>query len=77
MLDWTDDVNLICTELGKTPGALEMRLRRAGRVDLSRVFQRIRNGNRYKPCPDCGTNISHSSKRCRGCAFRAREVKVA
>ena len=77
MLDWTDDVNLICRELGKTPGSLEMRLRRAERVDLSRPFQAVRNGQRYKPCPDCGKNISHNSARCRSCAFRAREVKVA
>ena len=77
MLDWTDDVNFICTELGKSPGSLEMRMRRAERVDLSRVFQRVRNGKRYKPCPDCGANIAHSSARCRKCAFRAREVKVA
>ena len=77
MLDWTDDVDMICRELGKTAGALEMRLRRAGRVDLSRVFQHARNVQRYKPCPDCGRNIAHSSTRCRPCAFRALEGKVA
>ena len=79
MLDWTDDVAYICRELGKSAGALEMRMRRADppRPDLARMFMQVRNASRYKPCPDCGRRTSIRSARCRPCAFRAREVKVA
>ena len=77
MLTWAADTATILRELNMTPGALERRMRRAGRPDLSRMFAAARNRSRYKPCPDCGKSITHASARCRPCSFRAKEVRAA
>ena len=77
MLTWAADTDTILRELNTTAGALEMRMRRAGRTDLARMFASVRNASRYKPCPDCGKNICHASERCRPCSFRAKEVRAA
>jgi len=76
MLTWAASVEDILRELGMTAGALEKRMRLAGRRDLSRMFAAVRNASRYKPCPDCGKKITHSSAHCRPCSFRAKERKA-
>ena len=77
MLIWAASVDDILRELGVTVGAIEKRMRLAGRKDLARMFAAVRNASRYKPCPDCGKNICHASARCRPCSFRAKEVRAA
>ena len=77
MREWGADADTIAKELGKTVGSLEMRMRRAGRPDLGRVFMEARNALRYKPCPDCGHRTTVRSTRCRPCSFRVRTVGAA
>lgn len=76
MLDWSTEAHEIGRRLHTTVGALEAKLRRAGRVDLSNIFLRARNRGRKKPCPSCGKEIQIKSTKCRPCASRDR-IKAA
>lgn len=51
-------------------GAIEARMRRAGRVDLCAPFSALRTSKRKKSCPGCSKLISHGSNRCQSCANR-------
>ena len=75
-------VDRIIATTGRKVGALEARMRRAGRLDLSRQLGNIRNAMRRKGCPHCGKSIWSGATQCGTCANKAssakkREAKVA
>ena len=53
---------------GRRIGALEARMRRAGRPDLARQLGVIRNAMRRTACPVCGKAIWPPAVHCQGCA---------
>ena len=75
-------IDRIIATTGRKVGALEARMRRAGRLDLSRQLGNIRNAMRRKGCPHCGKSIWSGATQCGTCANKAssakkREAKVA
>jgi len=78
MLEWTNDVEKITHELGMSVSAIEVRLRRANRRDLSRMFAVHRDAERaHRPCPECGKRMYHTSKACKPCSARMQARSAA
>jgi len=68
-------IDKIITTTGRKVGALEARMRRAGRLDLSRQLGNIRNAMRRRGCPHCGKTIWSGATQCGTCANKASSAK--